>query len=697
MLNVPNLDNLDFETMFERAKRKIPTLTKEWTDLNYHDPGITTLQTFFWLIDSLNFYLNATGEEHKLKYLKLLGIKSKPTPANCYIAIDGKDINLLKGTKVYADDTVFELSEAFSGENNLVVALYNETEGKKRDLTQFVNAKGGFTPIFSLEKDSDSAIYIGFEQNFTKKVKIYIEIKENRRNNFDGTFSLCDYVWECYCGGKFTPCEVISDETCGFLRTGFVELKLKGNIDFYNKPDMISAFYLRCRLTKNEYDILPQVGQILTACVNVTQTNSYAFTEFVTYNKDKNIKLDFAIRDDDIVTIAKKTDFGYEKIYSTFSEKKLCELENDKEAYKKIITFKKENLPQKGDEFAVFVCNNEVEEIVNLGMTDGTAGQRLYFDADANKIAELSLALVDNINDKEIYDIWEYCEDIGTQDFDSKCFGYDLQRNQIFFGDGINGQQPKNGLKVVAVNVKTSMFEDGNVLKGRINRLETPFDFAVTNLENAKNGENRKTSSQLEENIENKLTTVTRAVTLDDFRHIVLNTPGLMIDSLNVILSSEYTKAYPNEYYGNNTVLVAVKPCYGDIHPKLTDSYKNKIVKNLEKYRLLTTDIKVIGTKYVGVNVYGRISLTENTPTVQKEINKFLQDFVDSTNKGEFGKNVDYGKLFFALELHPAVKVISQLSLEYSGDGGYKNKQGDIVIHPDSMSYLQEVEIEYLF
>ena len=67
MLSVPQLDDLSFEKLFDRARSRIPVMTQEWTDFNAHDPGITTLQTFAWLTDTLNYYMDATGDAHRLK------------------------------------------------------------------------------------------------------------------------------------------------------------------------------------------------------------------------------------------------------------------------------------------------------------------------------------------------------------------------------------------------------------------------------------------------------------------------------------------------------------------------------------------------------------------------------------------------------------------------------------------------------
>ena len=46
MLRVPDIDDITYEQIVERAVNKIPTMTDKWTDFNFSDPGITVLQTY---------------------------------------------------------------------------------------------------------------------------------------------------------------------------------------------------------------------------------------------------------------------------------------------------------------------------------------------------------------------------------------------------------------------------------------------------------------------------------------------------------------------------------------------------------------------------------------------------------------------------------------------------------------------------
>ena len=101
MLKVPQLDQVTYEQIKQRAVSRIPALTAEWTDFNSHDPGITVLELYAWLTDMLDYYMDATGDAHVEKYLKLLGIRPKTArPASGYVVLEGA------GDGVILDETV---------------------------------------------------------------------------------------------------------------------------------------------------------------------------------------------------------------------------------------------------------------------------------------------------------------------------------------------------------------------------------------------------------------------------------------------------------------------------------------------------------------------------------------------------------------------------------------------------------------
>src|ERR1044071_3313956 len=74
-LQLPVLDNRNFEQILLEAKRRIPVYTPEWTNFEIDsDPGITIVQLFAFLTENLLYRADRIPERNRLKFLQLLGI-----------------------------------------------------------------------------------------------------------------------------------------------------------------------------------------------------------------------------------------------------------------------------------------------------------------------------------------------------------------------------------------------------------------------------------------------------------------------------------------------------------------------------------------------------------------------------------------------------------------------------------------------
>ncbi len=275
MLKVPQLDELTYEQMVNRAISRIPAMTDQWTDFNSHDPGITVLQTYAWLTDMLNYYINATGDVHVQKYLKLLGITPySAKESEGYVMLENvpKAVNLLKGTRFYAGTIPFELAEDCTYEYNRFSSYIQENDGLGMDLTAFAGTDGEHIEVFSEKFLEKSIAYFGFEKALKDADKLYINVKEEKkRNPFGSQFRFCDLVWEYYTKDGWKPLEV-TDETCGFLKSGFVTIHLEESMECWKHPEGFDkAYYIRCVLAENTYDCMPQIGNIYVNPMKVLQ------------------------------------------------------------------------------------------------------------------------------------------------------------------------------------------------------------------------------------------------------------------------------------------------------------------------------------------------------------------------------------------------------------------------------------------
>ncbi|OFI36824.1 hypothetical protein BIU82_12205 [Arthrobacter sp. SW1] len=75
---VPNLDDRSFAELVAGARERIRQIAPDWTDLSVHDPGITILEAFAYLTDTLMYRLNRVPEKLYAVYLNLLGTSLYP-------------------------------------------------------------------------------------------------------------------------------------------------------------------------------------------------------------------------------------------------------------------------------------------------------------------------------------------------------------------------------------------------------------------------------------------------------------------------------------------------------------------------------------------------------------------------------------------------------------------------------------------
>ncbi len=80
-LTEPVLDDRTYRQILEEALARIPVHLPEWTNFNDADPGVTVLQLFAFMTESLHYRANRIPERNRIKFLNLLGIPLQPAEA----------------------------------------------------------------------------------------------------------------------------------------------------------------------------------------------------------------------------------------------------------------------------------------------------------------------------------------------------------------------------------------------------------------------------------------------------------------------------------------------------------------------------------------------------------------------------------------------------------------------------------------
>src|SRR5260370_22217059 len=80
-LQIPNPDDRKYQDLLSEALARIPVHNPEWTNFNKSDPGVTIVELFAFLTESLLYRANQIPERNRRKFLSLLGLPLQPAAA----------------------------------------------------------------------------------------------------------------------------------------------------------------------------------------------------------------------------------------------------------------------------------------------------------------------------------------------------------------------------------------------------------------------------------------------------------------------------------------------------------------------------------------------------------------------------------------------------------------------------------------
>ena len=690
MLPVYNLDDEMFEDIVENAKKMIENMTDKWTDLTPSDPGITFVELFAWLKEMQQYYINQISTKNKYKYLKLLGEKNVyDTPATAVVTINNvmTDRMLPDRCKFDANGIIFE-SVKEESILNLKIDKFYTFENNSLIETSDENWKKEYY-IFGSEPKEGNEFYICFNERFplNKFVDITVNIyddyavKRNPINEDDIFYPLASIEWQYYSRGEWKLIDKVKDGTNNFLNTGVISFYIDEEMDKYEDNN---SYLIRGILKECSYEVPPILKYMVTNSIEVVQKDTLSqVVEFNIENEEiTRFKLSNYLGQTGNIELFIEDEEGIlKKIYDYYiiSEHNEKILNIDKFKVKDLARGRKLKVCCYSDEFT-FQRKIEVEHsfpsmTINLNLED------IYY--------EDFKIFVSKDNEGLFWEEWAKTEDLYLEDCRSKKYFLDLNENRILFGDGINGRIPEG--KILIASFATTLANGGNVKKGEINdMLFYKENETVVNYEYAKGGKKALTIEEMFYNVRKNLKKVTRAVTDEDYEQIVKSTPGLMISNAKAIVPEEKNNIFSND--NPNCIYIVAEP-YNDIKKKgLNKAYIKNIRNNIEKYRLITTEIEVISAQYVGILVYGEITIKPYYKDAKKIIEDTIKGYFECET-WKFGKGLVYSDLYGILDTLECVEYIYSLIINFDGRVAKRNSTGDIIIPENGMIYLKNCEI----
>lgn len=744
MLPLPNLDDRLFDQMVEDARKMIPKLAPQWTDENYHDPGITFVELFAWLIEMQQYYLNRITTQNQLKFLKLLGLGlNEASIARTDVTFDGipGPSVLPRGTKLASDGRIFETEERLYLITARIERIIVLSESDAYDYTQANSYQGVTYFAFGPDARKGSRLYIGFDEalpagkNICLTIKLFEDYPLPYGDKGGSGINLCPSAsisWKYYGHEQevrekppgWLPLQLVKDETVYLSRSGRVTFSIPGRMSpaKIHPANDKTRFWICCTVDEEGYEISPKVEQILLNTISAAHHNtlsqvlSFSGSGRPGYYIEVNDYLPYY----GLNSVQVREADGYWRYWTEVEDlegrgpdEPCYKITRDESEKTVIVTFGDGVSGKIAPEGSGNIRLISYEQLFAgerfLGRSNGLPNQLLRI---GRKVIPRSLILqvghqIPGTN-HYVWEDWTGVEDLDASGPADRHFVFNPDTGEILFGNNENGAVPKasNNDNVCVISCRTGGGEEGNIKENEINKMVIrPPELGkvtVTNLQAAGGGAERETLDEAVLRVRKELKKPYRAVTSQDYEEIVHATPGLRVARVKAIpLYSPGMKNYPQNK-APAQVTVVVVPFSESIKPLPSRGFLETVRNHLDQYRLITTEVHVIPPEYIKVTVHADIVVSPyvkvDPARVLDALNRLLQplDKKEHTKGWPFGRTVYKGDIYEAINKIDGIEYIKDLWINAEGKGIQKELSGDIKIPPNGLVYSGDHHIEII-
>jgi predicted phage baseplate assembly protein len=656
-LAAPKLDDRHFQDIVDEAKKRIPYYIEEWTDHNVSDPGVTLIELFAWMTDTILYRLNQVPDLHYVKFMEMLGMQLKePVPARAMVtfwlsAPQETAVPIFAGTEVASTQTethpsvIFTTDETFTIKPPRLKTLFsyvvnedNEREYRQFDVKRLVKGLENVETFSPAPREGD-AFYFGFDNNLSRHILgLALDCDSSGGAGIDPTQP--PYVWEVSTGSQERPwaaCQIDlgEDTTKGLNVPGRIRMHL---------PEMgrygvngANRYWLRVRLLHQDeyaprmrpYRTTPRLRQIAAV--------SWGGTTAVTHSQ---------------------------------------------------------------------IIKKEL-----LGVSDGSPGQIFQMQVTpVLKRRPLETIVVQNGEESET---WQEVPDFSHSHGDNRHFTLDSISGEVRFGPSVRqpdgsmrryGAIPPRGAQIVFRQYRFGGGLEGNVQAGVINTLKTaiPFIDRVINREAAVGGLDAESMEAARMRAPSLLRSRERAVTEDDFvflaREALRDTgwSNYRVHCLQPMPSRE-SRVIPGQVY----LLIIphiqdeeerLRPSAEQLSLKEDDAYHH-LARYLDERRLLTVrlDIRAPVYYWVAARAVVRAAPGANHAQVEEAVLERLYRFLNPLVGGANGRGWPLGRDLVLSDLHqclqniPGVQFIRDVQLFVTAAG--EGPRGDPVTAVDVVGH----------
>jgi len=607
---IPVLDDRRYDDIVAEIRTRIPRYTPEWkpqwNDLNDSEPGMILAQTFAWLADMLLYRMQRVPELQYLKFLQLIGVELRPAlPARAELTFTVAD-------SVTTPTVVVPPRTQVSAAADEGAPIVFETEQPLTALTAQLRAIQSY----------DGAVYRD-------------ETPKNANPNVPGS-------------GFFPFGEAPREGAALVLGFGFP--------DTYPTPDTFVPVSIDLAMFSMESrgpEPIRQCGPAATRAYAPARLQWEGFdgTEWQRLDGLNDDTLAFTRSGHVVVRIPAALSLKREYLGEYDAIDPVTSQPRPKLFWirARLVQTQYERAPNLSA-----VRTNTVPALqaqtVNGEVLGGTSGARNQtWQLENRPVLKDSLHIQINEGPENEWEEWKVVDDLFGSGRDAREIAVNWTSGEVQAGDGERGQVPVAN----AANPDTNVFARtyryggglrGNVRAGEINNLLTTIEGIegglTTNIFDASGGADEERLDDARVRARQMLRARDRAVSVDDFE-------ALAKEAGNVRRAKALPLTHPM-FPGvrvPGAVTVIVVPDSKVNNPQPSDGLLRTVCAYLETRRLLTTELFVVGPRYVSVSVEATVVADDNADPgrVRRDVEDALTKYLHPLDGGDDGKGWEFG------------------------------------------------------
>ena len=714
MLEYISSDRKTYGERYEEAVSRIPLYTKDWTNFNASDPGITILEVLTGYETLAQERIDRVPFAVKESLLKMMGFKiRRGRPARLLLSAEGvrEPFSLPNNHRFVIGDLIFETNRRVDVDDSKMLGIFSKTTGGYKDISTLLDNETRVPArVFGKHPEVGNALY--FVANRLpapgEELILYVELNmsvdrnpltEKMKNPF------ADVQFEVLTADGFVPCKS-RDFTSAFLTSGELRVRMPEAAPVWSEgyeppeendeengerkeiPDTppMGGYLLRAVLKEANYDVAPKVTSIHPFLFEVWQ--KFSMSETDTYQRLSDITLRSSIIGEAYIDVYCKEEKGssYRKYMYTpaFNEKGRFYRQEMREDGFYHIDFDKSVTgfgPGKLKNCVKVVCyTEEVMRQYAIGRVMGYDNQ--VIDLPFDHLVSEGFSIIARREDGEGGYIYDFVRPDYEGDYalTYHLLEHDGKIEIVDAGDFI-------GADLFLAGIAVTRGSDGNIRAGNellssVRVSETPVHFY--NPGPGTGGAVRERLNDVRHRFLEDMEKSYTAVTESDYEQLVKATPGLIIHKARAYMDEE-----------KNMVRIAVKPGTDEDFPKLSDYYKKIIMEHLDARRLLSTRVELTSPVYTRVNVTGTVYVKLNYDNSVEQITRCIREKIDYINtERNFGERLSFDDCFHAIELLDCVKNVYDLSILPHSLAHARLEEADILPADNCLLYPGEIKIE---